>query len=237
MNPLATYPDPTIDETSPVFAFTKIESAMTVKTANKHELKTRETRTLLLRAAETIFVRDGYEGAELGEIAALAGRTKGAIYAQFKSKEDIFLALIEDRVTDSRARMEKALAASTSVAENIAVVRAFYLERSQDHAWALLLLEYNLFVLRHPESKKRLQERFAALLSPNDEDRLVGFLGPVPDRPNAISRVVAIHTLQPLISVLSLEALLETNLSDPDVVRNVFNRVFDALLDLRSDHQ
>ena len=57
---------------------------MIVKTANKHELKTRETRTLFLQAAETIFVRDGYEGAELGEIAALAGRTKGAIYAQFK---------------------------------------------------------------------------------------------------------------------------------------------------------
>ena len=59
---------------------------MTVKKVNKHELKTRETRELLLQAAKTVFVRDGYEGAELGEIAALAGRTKGAIYAQFESK-------------------------------------------------------------------------------------------------------------------------------------------------------
>ena len=83
---------------------------MTVKTTNKHELRTRETRSLLLQAAETIFVRDGYEGAELGEIAALAGRTKGAIYAQFKSKEDIFLALIEERALCYRARMEKLLA-------------------------------------------------------------------------------------------------------------------------------
>ena len=235
MSITATHPEPTFLESPPAFPFSTIENAMTLKSANKHELKTRETRTLLLQAAEKIFVRDGYEGAELGEIAAHAGRTKGAIYAQFKSKEDIFLALIEVRVTDSRARMEKALAASTSVAENIALVRAFYLERSQDHAWALLLLEYNLFVLRHPESKKRLQERFASLLSPNDEDRLIGFLGPVPDRPDAISRVVAIHTLQPLISVLSLEALLETNLSDPEVVMNVFNRIFDALLDIPAD--
>src|SRR5580692_1465067 len=113
---------------------------MTVKTANKHELKTRQTRSLLLQAAETIFVRDGYEGAELGEIAALAGRTKGAIYAQFKSKEDIFLALIEDRSNCHRARMEKILAKSPTIDGNIAALRGFYLERTEDQAWSLLLL-------------------------------------------------------------------------------------------------
>jgi AcrR family transcriptional regulator len=57
---------------------------------NKNERRTKETRDLLLRSAETIFVRDGYEGAELGEIASLAGRTKGAIYAHFENKEDLF---------------------------------------------------------------------------------------------------------------------------------------------------
>ena len=38
------------------------ETEMIIKTANKHELKTKETRALLLKAAETIFARDGYEG-------------------------------------------------------------------------------------------------------------------------------------------------------------------------------
>src|SRR5271168_4531433 len=101
---------------------------MTEKKINKHELRTKETRELLLRAAETIFVRDGYEGAELGEIAALAGRTKGAIYAQFKSKEDVFLALVEDNMLRHRARMEPLLNSSTSVKGNIAVMREFYLK-------------------------------------------------------------------------------------------------------------
>jgi AcrR family transcriptional regulator len=85
----------------------KIETTeMTTQKVNKHELRTRETRELLLHAAEKIFVRDGYEGAELGEIAALAGRTKGAIYAHFKSKEDIFLALVEHHTLRYRAQME-----------------------------------------------------------------------------------------------------------------------------------
>src|SRR5260370_18111942 len=125
---------------------------MTVKTANKHELRTRETRALLLQAAETIFVRDGYEGAELGEIAALAGRTKGAIYAQFKSKEDIFLALIEDDILRYRAQMSEMLAQSTSIEENLAAYRRFCLDLAENQSWALCLLEFKLFSIRHPES-------------------------------------------------------------------------------------
>src|SRR5882724_8946111 len=127
---------------------------MTAKKLNKHEIRTKETRELLLQAAEKIFVRDGYEGAELGEIAALAGRTKGAIYAQFKSKEDVFLALIEENTKSRRAQMEKMLAKSTSQEENLAAFRQFYLDLADDQAWAILMLEFKLYALRHPESKE-----------------------------------------------------------------------------------
>jgi AcrR family transcriptional regulator len=205
---------------------------MTVKTANKHELRTRETRALLLQAAETIFVRDGYEGAELGEIAARAGRTKGAIYAQFKSKEDIFLALIEERTHCYRAQMEKLLAESTTVDGNIAALRNFYLQLAEDQAWPLLLLEFKLFAMRHPESKKRLQRLYAGMLSQNDEKRLADILGAAAKGKDAISRVIAIQSLQPMISALVLEAQLENNLSDRNVIKKVVNRIFDALLEV-----
>src|SRR5580698_8581176 len=105
---------------------------MPTKLPNKNELRTKETRELLLRAAETIFVRDGYEGAELGEIASLAGRTKGAIYAQFKSKEDIFLALVGDNMQRHRARMADLLKTSTSVEGNIALMRQFFLDMAEE---------------------------------------------------------------------------------------------------------
>jgi AcrR family transcriptional regulator len=205
---------------------------MPVKTANKHELRTRETRALLLQAAETIFVRDGYEGAELGEIAALAGRTKGAIYAQFESKEDIFLALIEERALCYRARMEKLLAESTSVAGNLEALRTFYLQLAGDETWSLLLLEFKLFAVRHPESKKRLQSLYSAMLSPSDEKRLADILGAAGKGKDAISRVIAIQSLQPMISSLVLEAQMENSLSDRGVIKKVVNRVFDTLLEV-----
>jgi AcrR family transcriptional regulator len=205
---------------------------MPVKTANKHELRTRETRSLLLQAAETIFVRDGYEGAELGEIAALAGRTKGAIYAQFKSKEDIFLALIEDRSNGYRARMEKILAKSPTVEGNIAALRSFYLERVEDKAFSLLLLKFKLFAMRHPESKMRLQRLYAGMISRDHESRLVGIIGPAAKGKDSISRVVAIQSLQPVISALVLEAQLETNLSGRNDIRRVATRIFCALMEV-----
>jgi AcrR family transcriptional regulator len=212
--------------------FTKMKPEMTVKTANKHELKTRETRELLLRAAETIFVRDGYEGAELGEIAALAGRTKGAIYAQFESKEDIFLALVEDHRLRYRALAEQLLAESTTVEGNIAALRSFYLKLAEDETWALLLLEVKLFAIRHPKSKKRLQSVFAEAISPKDEKRIADILGPAGKGKNAISRVVAIQTMQPMLSALVLETKFDSAMLGEDVIRKVVGRIFDALLEI-----
>jgi AcrR family transcriptional regulator len=205
---------------------------MTTKTANKHELKTRETRALLLKAAETIFARDGYEGSELGEIAALAGRTKGAIYAQFKSKEDVFLALIEDRTQRSREKIEKLLAESKTIDENIRMLRTFYLERIDDRAFCILLLEFKLFAMRHPEAKKRLQKHYAAIFADHDGKRLSNPFGTAATGADGVGCLVAIQSMQSVISALVLEAQLGNALSDKDAVRRVTGRIFDALMEV-----
>lgn len=49
-----------------------------MKTPRKQEIRTRETQKRLLDAAEEVFVRNGYEGAQLDEIATCADRSKGA---------------------------------------------------------------------------------------------------------------------------------------------------------------
>lgn len=204
---------------------------MTVQKVNKHELRTRETRELLLQAAEKIFVRDGYEGAELGEIAALAGRTKGAIYAHFKSKEDIFLALVECHALRSRAYMRELLAKSTSVEGNLAAFRQLSLHLVEDETWGLLMLEFKLFAIRHPESKKRLHNFYAGFLPGDQEARYTDLLGPVGKGKKAISRTQAVHTLQPMLSALLLEAKFDPALLDQDAVRKITGKIFDAVLE------
>lgn len=206
-----------------------METAVAVEKPNKHELRTRETRERLLRAAEKIFVRDGYEAAELGEIAALAGRTKGAIYAHFESKEDIFLALVEDRRTRYRAEMMEQLAASTSLEENRKALRHFYLKLSEDESWMLLLLEFKLFAIRHPEAKKRFQGLMENMISVKQEKELSRILGAAGTGKDALSRVLAVQMLQPILSALAVEMQLYSDLEKDQTRRKVFGRIFDAL--------
>ena len=126
-----------------------------VETLSKQQLRTRETRSRLLDAAEEAFVRDGYEGAQLDEIAAMAGRSKGAVYTHFKSKEDLFLALFEHRTRSYIDRLVKSVRVCTSRKQSLEAFREFYVELVRDKIWPILTLEFKLYALRHPESKER----------------------------------------------------------------------------------
>ena len=53
------------------------------------------TRAALITAARTIFERDGFLDARIGDIAGEAGVANGSFYTYFVDKEDIFLALME----------------------------------------------------------------------------------------------------------------------------------------------
>jgi AcrR family transcriptional regulator len=203
---------------------------MTALKPNKHAQRTQATRELLLRAAKTVFVRDGYEGAELGEIAKLAGRTKGAIYAHYKSKEDLFLALMEENRRQYRAKMEGLLAGSTGTEQNRAAFRSFCMDVVEDPVWAMLLLEYKLFAMRHPESKARLEEMIDESFSDDPERRFGQLLGSAGRGKDALSREAAVRTLMPLLSTLAVEATFAPKLLDAATRRKAAERVFDALL-------
>ena len=95
-------------------------TSLTVRTVNrspgslplsssKQQARTQATRRKLLRAAERIFARDGFEAARLEDIAAAAGYTRGAFYANFDSKEALFLELLSHRQTDRITEAAQAL--------------------------------------------------------------------------------------------------------------------------------
>ena len=54
-----------------------------------------QTRDDLIAAADRLFVEGGFHATSLDQIAAAAGYTKGAVYSNFASKEDLFLAVYE----------------------------------------------------------------------------------------------------------------------------------------------
>jgi AcrR family transcriptional regulator len=63
-----------------------------VTTRKERQARTRE---LLMESAATVAARRGIERATLDEVAERAGFTKGAVYANFSNKEELFLAMLD----------------------------------------------------------------------------------------------------------------------------------------------
>ena len=73
--------------------------------ASRHE-RGAETRAAILRAAENLFARAGVDGARTEAIASAAGVNKALLYYYFKSKEDIYLAVLDSH---RKAFLDRAL--------------------------------------------------------------------------------------------------------------------------------
>lgn len=121
--------------------------------------RTRATRRKLLDAAKRIFAQDGFEAARLEDISARAGYTRGAFYANFESKEDIFFALLEEWVRERIESVTNVLRGNADPAEKLAALRKHYAEIAWDRRLVLISMEFKLFALRHPEAHTRLRTR------------------------------------------------------------------------------
>jgi AcrR family transcriptional regulator len=67
------------------------------------------TRSALIDAAEEVFARVGYHAATIEEIAERAGFTRGAFYANFTDKADLFLTVHEERNEENLVQLRAEL--------------------------------------------------------------------------------------------------------------------------------
>jgi AcrR family transcriptional regulator len=208
----------------------KIEFHIMTRTARKEtQARTKETRKLLLEAAEKIFVRDGFEKAQVAQIAAAAGRTKGAVYAHFKNKEDFFLALFEERSAHYARTMLERMKNAKTKSENLQSLREFYSCRASDKAWALLTMEFKLYAIRHPDSKRRLRQAYRLTHPAGIEEHFHRKFGAeaAEDKVGIDSTVAA---LTPILSGLVLESQFEPILFSDTRLALILQRIFDALI-------
>jgi AcrR family transcriptional regulator len=116
------------------------------------------TRELLLDAAIEVFARQGYHGASLEDVAAAAGFTKGAVYSNFSTKADLFLALLVRETARRNVALARAIA-SESVAD-LPDMAGRWLARqaTEQRDWDVLTVEFWLAAARDPDIAHRLRE-------------------------------------------------------------------------------
>ena len=181
------------------------------------------TRRHLLDAAAEVFARDGFHGASLDDVAATAGFTKGAVYSNFKSKEDLFLAVLDDHFAQERGDVQHALGEPVQADKRDEqlprVQRA--IEGSFDDEWTALYLEFVLYARRNPALREKLAAR-----ARQQYDETIGMLngvyadiGGTPNHP---------VTVLARVSMALFEGLALGRLVDPEsYTRDTFT---DALL-------
>jgi AcrR family transcriptional regulator len=126
----------------------------------QHERRAR-TRGSLLRAAGRVFAEHGYHQATLEAVAAGAGVSKGALFHYFPSKEQLFLALLEDLLAAGIRDIDAVVAERGSESRDLgAAVETFLRRINSDPRWLPLLLEFLAYGSRNPAAKARITEHF-----------------------------------------------------------------------------
>jgi AcrR family transcriptional regulator len=197
-------------------------------TLSRRQERTEMTRARLIQSAEKVFARDGFEAAKLEEIAADAGYTRGAFYANFASKEDLFFALLEREISARIAALEREMAKVDDPVSKLETMKQFFLSKAFDRRWSMLSLEFKLFAVRHPDVKRRLTAMHRRFVEPR-----VGFLEEVMRALGLEMNVPAYAigvSLAALGSALSLEHMLDPAfMREPDV-RRIMTKFFDSLM-------
>lgn len=100
-----------------------------------------ETRQRLVNAAHVVFLRRGYQVATLEEITSEAGVTKGAVYSNFASKADLFLAVYDARL-ETRLRGYSGARSTVRSLEGLARDRVRAMSADDpDGRWASVQIE------------------------------------------------------------------------------------------------
>ena len=187
-----------------------------------------QTRERLLEAAAEVFSRRGFHDASVEEVAEEAGFSKGAVYSNFASKEELFLALLDRHLA---AELQKVAAQVTpkesqEEAEGAIPGRSFANLLEENRTWNVLSIEYFLYALRHPWAQEQLAERYRVARQ-ELSDRLrekYQSQGGLPDFP--IEYLA--WALLALGGGLALQSYLEPGALPSDLYATIVKRFLDA---------
>ncbi|MFS0916409.1 TetR/AcrR family transcriptional regulator [Brevibacillus sp. 179-C 1.1 NHS] len=120
------------------------------------EERKKETRQLLIDSATETFAQLGFHGASVDKIAEHAGFTKGAVYAHFHSKEDLFLAILERQMQLHVSNIHHVIDHQHSLSHFIEAMNAYFMSvQQQNRTWSMLNMEFLLYAMREETVRQR----------------------------------------------------------------------------------
>src|SRR5271154_1008109 len=118
--------------------------------------KRARTRATLIEAAAAVIGEKGFDRASLEEIAARAGMTRGAVYGNFKDKDELFLALVESLWKP----IIPPLKPGASLREQMRILGKTVAEEARiRRSYAAAAASFQLYALTHEQIRATLTEK------------------------------------------------------------------------------
>jgi AcrR family transcriptional regulator len=181
-----------------------------------------ETRARLLAAAADLFAAQGVDAVSVDAVAEAAGRTSGAVYDHFGSKQGLLLALLDAWKDSVRTVLLAEVAVTASPQGQLAAVWEGMTGDSDDPAgrWALLEHELWLRAARDPEVAEVMRNRNAEARR-FSAHQLAGWTSRTGARPSADPEELAV-LVTALLAGLAMQRQLEPDaVSDDLAVRGL----------------
>lgn len=122
------------------------------------------TRELLMDSAAAVASRRGIERASLDEVAERAGFTKGAVYANFANKDQLFLAMLDAHFDARLAELDRILSTEADPDEQAREAAEGLMRMlAAQPEWHRLFFEFALYATRNEGFRTQLVERYRSL--------------------------------------------------------------------------
>lgn len=140
---------------------------MTVALLKPATAKGETTRRRLLTAAEHEFGDKGFHGASITSITLRAGAAQGTFYLYFRSKEEVFLTLVQDIGHQLRAQSTTAIEKATNRMEAERLGLEAFLQFATKHRGLYRIVQESQFVdaAIYREYYEKLAEGYAEALA------------------------------------------------------------------------
>jgi AcrR family transcriptional regulator len=197
---------------------------------NKPQARTEATKAKILDAAQSLFAELGFENTQLDEVAARADCSRGAIYAHYASKEELFLELMEQRIHTRFAAMRKKVEDEPDVSKRPGIFKRWLASQVCDPSWGILTLEFKLYAVRRPELGEKLLHLYEALFKDNAKDFAELLFGKGLTKAARIAVERRLGVLGGAISGVVLESKFRPALLPANHLQQLTEELFEALI-------
>lgn len=101
--------------------------------SERKEREREQRRSDILKAAQRVFFRNGFEKTSMEMVAEECQLAKGTLYLYFKSKEELYVSLVQDGIQILDGMMERIIEKSLPMEEKLLAMVKTYFEFTQSH--------------------------------------------------------------------------------------------------------